>query len=290
MALTTHMIGVHAVLGAFVAGILVGESPILTKHIDEQLRGLIIAFFMPVFFGTAGLSADLTVLKDPHLLLLTLGLIAIATHRQVRRRLPRRRARRADAARGAGAGDRHERARLDRGDRRDHRPVDGRAEPGPVHDDRGDGGRSPRWRCRRRCAGRWRGCRCARRKRSGSSARRWRPRASCRNLERLLVAVDDSPNGQFGSRVAGMIAGTRSMPTTVMHITAEKKSAQEIDAERRPQDGGQEGEGRRERREGESQGGRQDREEKQADKEAAEGGQGARRGRRRAFEDARPSR
>ena len=31
MALTTHMIGVHAVLGAFVAGILVGESPILTQ-------------------------------------------------------------------------------------------------------------------------------------------------------------------------------------------------------------------------------------------------------------------
>jgi nucleotide-binding universal stress UspA family protein len=44
------------------------------------------------------------------------------------------------------------------------------------------------------------------------------------NLERLLVAVDDSANGQFGSRVAGMIAGTRSMPTTIMHITAEKKS------------------------------------------------------------------
>ena len=43
-------------------------------------------------------------------------------------------------------------------------------------------------------------------------------------LERLLVAVDDSPNGQFGSRVAGMIAGTRSMPTTIMHITAAKKS------------------------------------------------------------------
>src|SRR6185312_4770286 len=79
MALTTHMIGVHAVLGAFVAGILIGESPILTRHIDGQLRGLIIAFFMPVFFGTAGLAADLTVLKDPHLLLLTIGLIAIAT-------------------------------------------------------------------------------------------------------------------------------------------------------------------------------------------------------------------
>jgi len=79
MALITDFIGVHGVLGAFVAGILIGESPILTRHIDEQLRGLIIAFFMPVFFGTAGLSADLTILKDMHLLLLTVGMIAIAS-------------------------------------------------------------------------------------------------------------------------------------------------------------------------------------------------------------------
>ena len=79
MALTTHFIGVHTVLGAFVAGVLIGESPILSKHIDEQLRGLILAFFMPVFFGIAGLSADLTVLKDPSLALMALGLIAIAS-------------------------------------------------------------------------------------------------------------------------------------------------------------------------------------------------------------------
>src|SRR6516165_9609005 len=51
MALITHLIGVHTVLGAFVAGILVGESPILTRHIDEQLRGLVVALFMPVFFS-----------------------------------------------------------------------------------------------------------------------------------------------------------------------------------------------------------------------------------------------
>ena len=66
MALITDLIGVHTVLGAFVAGILVGQSPILTRHIDEQLRGLITALFMPVFFGLAGLSADLTILKDPN--------------------------------------------------------------------------------------------------------------------------------------------------------------------------------------------------------------------------------
>ena len=38
LAQFTHFIGVHTVLGAFVAGIMVGQSPILTKHIEEQLR------------------------------------------------------------------------------------------------------------------------------------------------------------------------------------------------------------------------------------------------------------
>src|ERR1700724_2961088 len=79
MALITQVIGVNTVLGAFVAGILIGESPILTRHIDEQLRGLIVALFMPVFFGLSGLSADLTVLKNPALALLAVGLIVIAS-------------------------------------------------------------------------------------------------------------------------------------------------------------------------------------------------------------------
>jgi Kef-type K+ transport system membrane component KefB/nucleotide-binding universal stress UspA family protein len=79
MALITHAIGIHTVLGAFVAGILVGQSPILTRHIDEQLRGLVVALFMPVFFAVAGLNADLSILKDPQLLGLTIGLIVIAS-------------------------------------------------------------------------------------------------------------------------------------------------------------------------------------------------------------------
>jgi Kef-type K+ transport system membrane component KefB/nucleotide-binding universal stress UspA family protein len=79
MALTTQAIGVNMVLGAFVAGILAGESPIRTRHIDEQLRGLIVALFMPVFFGLSGLSANLTVLKDPQLAVLGAGLILIAS-------------------------------------------------------------------------------------------------------------------------------------------------------------------------------------------------------------------
>jgi Kef-type K+ transport system membrane component KefB/nucleotide-binding universal stress UspA family protein len=79
MALATDAIGVHTVLGAFVAGILVGQSPILTRHIEEQLRGLIVALFMPVFFGMAGLSANLLALTSMNLLMLTIGLIVIAS-------------------------------------------------------------------------------------------------------------------------------------------------------------------------------------------------------------------
>jgi len=67
-SLLTNALGVNTVLGAFVAGMLIGRSPILTHHIEEQLRGLIVALFMPVFFGLAGLAADLAILKHPALL------------------------------------------------------------------------------------------------------------------------------------------------------------------------------------------------------------------------------
>jgi K+:H+ antiporter len=79
MALSTELIGVHTALGAFVAGMLVGQSPILTEHIEGALRGFIIAFFSPVFFAVAGLGMDLRTLLDPTLLLFTLAVIAVAS-------------------------------------------------------------------------------------------------------------------------------------------------------------------------------------------------------------------
>ncbi len=79
MALLTDFIGVHTVLGAFVVGILVGQSPILTKHIEEQLRGLIVAFFAPIFFAVAGREIDITVLNSGEQLLIALGFILIAS-------------------------------------------------------------------------------------------------------------------------------------------------------------------------------------------------------------------
>ena len=79
MALTTELIGVHTALGAFIAGILIGRSPILTEHIEGQLRGFIMAFFSPVFFAVAGLGMDLRTLLDPTLALFTLAVVLVAS-------------------------------------------------------------------------------------------------------------------------------------------------------------------------------------------------------------------
>ncbi|HEY4075795.1 MAG TPA: cation:proton antiporter [Rhizomicrobium sp.] len=79
LAGVTQLLGVRTVLGAFMAGLLIGQSPILTDHIQGQLRGMITAFFMPIFFGMSGLAADLTILKDGNLALLTVALVAIAS-------------------------------------------------------------------------------------------------------------------------------------------------------------------------------------------------------------------
>jgi Kef-type K+ transport system membrane component KefB/nucleotide-binding universal stress UspA family protein len=79
MALMTDLIGVHSALGAFVAGVIIGQAPILRGHIEQELRGLILAFFSPVFFAVAGLQMDLTTLASPLMIGLALIFVAIAS-------------------------------------------------------------------------------------------------------------------------------------------------------------------------------------------------------------------
>ena len=230
MAMITDLIGVHTVLGAFVAGILVGESPILTRHIEEELRGLITAFFMPVFFGTAGLSADLTVLKDPMLLALTVGLIAIASLGKF-----------GGAFCGGKLGGLSKRESLALGCGMNARGsteviiatiglsmgalthnlytmivtmaiVTTMAMPPTL---------------------RWALSRLPVRKEEKQRLEREEMEAKgfLPNLERLLLAVDESSNAKFASRLAGMIAGSNAMPTTIIQIKTNKKTGKAAAAE-----------------------------------------------------------
>jgi hypothetical protein len=50
------------------------------------------------------------------------------------------------------------------------------------------------------------------------------------NMERLLLMVSDSPNGRLASRLAGLLAGPRGLPTTVLHVDPEARSTEERSA------------------------------------------------------------
>ncbi|TMK17901.1 MAG: potassium transporter [Alphaproteobacteria bacterium] len=235
MALTTHLIGVHTVLGAFVAGVLIGESPILSKHIDEQLRGLILAFFMPVFFGIAGLSADLTVLKDATLLLMTLGLIAIASFGKFAGAfiggefggLTRREA--FALACGMNARGSTEvivaTIGLSMGALTQNlftmivtmAVVTTMAMPPML---RWALGRVPLSKAEK-----------ARLEREEHEARGF-----VSNLERLLLAVDESPNGKFAARLAGLLAGTHGIAITVLPLSEGAKTSGKQE-KKEPRDG-----------------------------------------------------
>jgi Kef-type K+ transport system membrane component KefB/nucleotide-binding universal stress UspA family protein len=75
----TQGIGVEAVLGTFVIGVVLGRSRYQTQEVTSAIETMTNSFFAPVFFATAGLFVDLGVLADPLVLSWTLALIAVAT-------------------------------------------------------------------------------------------------------------------------------------------------------------------------------------------------------------------
>jgi len=227
MALTTQLIGVNTVLGAFVAGILIGESPILTRHIEEQLRGLIVALFMPVFFALSGLHADITVLRNPDLALLAFGLIAIASIGKFSGAFIGGKlgglSRAESLALGCGMNARGSTEvivasiGLSMGVLNQNlftlivtmAVVTTTAMPPML-----------RWALKRLPLRKKERLRLEREELDAKSF--------VANLERLLLASDGSANGKFAAQLAGAIAGSGSKPTTILDLTngqREKKAA-----------------------------------------------------------------
>lgn len=71
----TQAIGVHLVLGVFVAAILIGQDPDLTEESTSALRGVGMGIFVPVFFASVGLKVDLTSLRGPALMFTLIALV-----------------------------------------------------------------------------------------------------------------------------------------------------------------------------------------------------------------------
>jgi len=63
-ATITQAIGVEAVLGAFIAGIVLGRSPYQVKEVRRTIELMSAAVFAPIFFATAGIYVDLGALAS----------------------------------------------------------------------------------------------------------------------------------------------------------------------------------------------------------------------------------
>ena len=220
LAEVTQLLGVRTVLGAFMAGVLIGESPILTDHIQSQLRGMITAFFMPIFFGLSGLAADLTILKSGTLVGLTALLVLIASVGKF-----------SGAFAGAMLGRLSWREGIALGCAMNAR---GSTEVIVASIGLSMGALSPnlytmivtmavittmamppmlRAALRDLPISKEEEIRIGR---EAMDQRGFLPR-----LERLLLAVDDSPVGRTAARFAGLLAGAQGMPVTILKLNAD---------------------------------------------------------------------
>lgn len=76
-ALTSAM-GIEPVLGAFVVGILAGQSPRFSREAGHALELATAGFFAPVFFGAAGLKVNLLGLLEPRTFVVGILVLGVA--------------------------------------------------------------------------------------------------------------------------------------------------------------------------------------------------------------------
>lgn len=74
----THYLGLEAVLGAFIVGVLVGQVRRFDSSARHTFEVITIGIFAPIFFATAGLRVDLTTMADPTVLLAGIAVLGVA--------------------------------------------------------------------------------------------------------------------------------------------------------------------------------------------------------------------
>ncbi|HUF98112.1 MAG TPA: cation:proton antiporter [Ilumatobacter sp.] len=75
----TQALGVEAILGAFIGGILIGRSRYAKREVEDQIEVFTSSVVAPVFFATAGLRVDLGALTDPEVSVWVVLIIVAAT-------------------------------------------------------------------------------------------------------------------------------------------------------------------------------------------------------------------
>lgn len=77
-AATTQALGMEAIFGAFIAGIIIGEPRAANQHKLAPLRAVVLWVLAPLFLASAGLRMDLTSLADTTTALAALAILVVA--------------------------------------------------------------------------------------------------------------------------------------------------------------------------------------------------------------------
>lgn len=64
-AATTELIGIHAIFGAFLAGVIMPSNLTFRRIMIEKVEDVTLAFFLPLFFVYTGLNTDLFLINTP---------------------------------------------------------------------------------------------------------------------------------------------------------------------------------------------------------------------------------
>ncbi len=77
-AFTTEIIGIHALFGAFMAGVVMPQSISFRKVLIDKVEYIALALFLPLFFVFTGLRTQIGLLNDSHLWIVCALVVAVA--------------------------------------------------------------------------------------------------------------------------------------------------------------------------------------------------------------------
>ena len=80
-AWSTERIGIHAMFGAFLLGVVMPKGTQFVRHVTDKLEDFTVVFLLPIFFAFTGLKTQLGLLNSPE----PLAVRRIDHRRRVRR-------------------------------------------------------------------------------------------------------------------------------------------------------------------------------------------------------------
>ena len=77
-AWVTESLGIHALFGAFLAGVIMPREPGFVQAVTERTQDLVVVLFLPLFFAFTGLRTSINLVSGTEMWLITLLIIMVA--------------------------------------------------------------------------------------------------------------------------------------------------------------------------------------------------------------------